>query len=134
MKKWQDFALWVVLFVLWGVLSEFVESGIEIGMFSDWFFVLFNVFVFALAWVGVFFWVKKLENKSVKKTSKNVSFLKFGIEFVLFWSVFMAFDIVRYLLKHNTLNDWSLLVGCTVFIFIGWFCGRFGNILFKSKK
>jgi len=133
MKKWQDFLLWVVVFVMWDTFIEFIKSCIERGMFSDWFFVLLCVAVFVLAWVGVFFGMKILKDKKIKKTSTKINFLTWAMEFVLFWSVFVAFDVARYLLEHGMLNGWVLLFVCVAFMFVGWAGGRLDSILFKPK-
>ena len=133
MKKWQDFLLWVVLFVLWDTLAEFVKSGAEAGLLSEWFFALFSFGVFVLAWLAVFFCLRILKGKKIKKTEKKKSFLTWGIEFVLFWSVFVTFDVARYLLEHDMLNGWLLLGVCMLFMFIGLVGGRLSDMLFKPK-
>ena len=134
MKEWQDFLLWVVAFVLWDTLVEFIKSGTKTGVVSDWFFVVFSIAVFVLAWVGVFFGLRILKDKKIKKTSKKINFLIWAVDFVLFWSVFAVFDVARYLLEYGMLNGWSLLVVCILFMFIGWAGGRLEGLLFKPKK
>jgi len=133
MKKWQDFLLWVIVFVMWDTFIEFIKSCIENGMFGEWVFVVLCSAVFVLAWVGVFFGMKVLKDKKINKTPKKITFLTWGMEFVLFWSVFAAFDVARYLLEHGMLNGLALLVVCVVFMFIGWAGGRLDSILFKPK-
>ena len=134
MKRWRDFLFFFVVFVLWDTLVEFIKSGTKTGVVSDWFFVVFSIVVFVLAWVGVFFWVKVLKNKKIKKTEKKIKFLTWAVDFVLFWSVFAVFDVARYLLEYAMLNGWSLLIVCVLFMFIGWAGGRLDNLLFKPKK
>lgn len=134
MKRWRDFLFFFVVFVLWDTLVEFIKSGTKTGVVSDWFFVVFSILVFVLAWVGVFFGLKILKDKKIKKTSKKINFLTWGMEFVLFWSVFVAFDVARYLLEHGMLNGLALLFVCVTFMFIGWAGGRLDNLLFKPKK
>ena len=134
MKRWQDFLLWVVLFVLWDTLAEFIKSSAEAGILSDWFFVLLSLGVFVSVWIAVFFGVRTLKNKKVKKTEKKKSFLTWGTEFVLFWSVCVTFDVAIYLLEHNMLNGWLLLGVCMLFMFIGFVGGRLNDLLFKPKN
>ncbi len=134
MKRWRDFLFFFVVFVLWDTLVEFIKSGTKTGVVSDWFFVVFSIAVFVLAWVGVFFGLRILKDKKIKKTEKKINFLIWAVDFVLFWSVFAIFDVARYSLEYAMLNGWSLLVVCVLFMFIGWAGGRLDSVLFKPKK
>lgn len=134
MKRWRDFLFFFVVFVLWDTLVEFIKSGTKTGVVSDWFFVVFSIAVFVLVWVGVFFGLRILKDKKIKKTEKKIKFLTWAVDFVLFWSVFAVFDVARYLLEYAMLNGWSLLIVCVLFMFIGWAGGRLDNLLFKPKK
>ncbi len=134
MKRWRDFLFFFVVFVLWDTLVEFIKSGTKTGVVSDWFFVVFSIAVFVLAWVGVFFGLRIVKDKKIKKTEKKINFLIWAVDFVLFWSVFAVFDVARYLLEYAMLNGWSLFVVCVLFMFIGWAGGRLDSVLFKPKK
>ena len=96
--------------------------------------VLVAFLTLLFGWIGVLFVVKSLKNKRTKNTEPQKSFSFWFIYFVLIWSVFMTFDVMKYCLENGMLNHWYSFVFGVVFIFIGWAAGHLGNILPKSNK
>lgn len=134
MKRWQDFVLWILCFVGLDMWFDFIKSMIENGVLSKWAFPLIAFVMFVLGWVAVFFVAKALKNKKIKKTEFKESFGVWFIWFVLFLSVFIMADVMRYFLENNMLNIRSLIVIGWCFMFIGWAGGRLDSVLFKPKK
>lgn len=134
MKKWQDFVLWILCFVGLDTFFDFIKSLTEQGVLNMWAFPIIGFIIFVLSWVAVFFVAKALKNKKIKKTEHRESFYVLFIWFVLFLSVFIMADMMRYFLENNMLNIWCFMVMGICFMFIGWAGGRLDNLLLKPKK
>ena len=134
MKKWKEFLLWFLAFWALDAIFDFIKSMIDKGILEKWCLVLVAFLTLLFGWIGVLFVVKSLKNKRTKNTEPQKSFSFWFIYFVLIWSVFMTFDVMKYCLENGMLNHWYYFVFGVVFMFIGWAAGRLGNILPKSNK
>lgn len=134
MKKWQEFLLWFVIFFALDRVFDFIKSLTEKGFLEEWCLILFAFLTIFLGWIGVLFVVKSLKNKKTKNMNPRKSFSIWFIYFVLIWSVFMTFDVMKYCLEKGMLNHWYYFMFGVIFIFIGWTGGCLNNILPKPNK
>lgn len=134
MKKWQEFSLWFLVFFTLDVVFDFIKSLIEKGFLEKWYLILFAFLTIFLGWIGVLFIIKSLKNKKTKNTNPKKSFSLWFIYFVLIWSIFMAFDVMKYSLENDMLNYWYCFMFGLVFMFFGWAGGKLNNVLPKQGK
>lgn len=131
MKKWQESLFWVVCFVFVDVIFEFIKNLAENGKLNGWVFVLAALAMFVGGWMAAFAGAKSLKNK---KSEKRICWMVGFVDFVIVCSVYMAFDVMQYLLEHNILNEYYFFGIGGVLIFIGWGAGRLNGMLPKPKK
>jgi len=136
MKKWQKFLLWFVMFAVLGAISDCVKYFIESGVLNKWTFVFVGFAAFIIGWIGILFGVKFLQQKGkeTKKDKKKKDCLISFIYFMLVWSVFIVFDIMRYSWENNMLDKYYFFVIGLVCMFLGWADARLEGILPKRKK
>lgn len=136
MKIRQRFLFWFVMFAMLGAISDVIKYFIESGVLNRWFFVLTGFSAFVIGWIGVLFGVRFLQQKSkeTKKDKKKKDYLINFIYFMLVWSVFIAFDMMRYSLENNMLDKYYFFGIGLVCMFIGWMAARLENIVPKSKQ
>lgn len=131
MKKWQEFLLWVVCFMIIDATFEFIKTLAENGTLSKWTFASVALAMFVVGWIAAFIGVKSLKNK---KTEKKNNWIVGLIYFVMVWSACMTFDVMRYSLENNMLNTYYFFGIGTALMFTGWACGRMETVLPKPKK
>ncbi len=131
MKKWQEFLLWGICFAFVDTVFDFIKSLAENGILNTWTFAMVVLAMFIAGWIGVFFAIKPLKNKkAVKKNNLIIGYAYF----VLIWSVYITFDLMKYSLENNMLNTWYFFGIGLVFMFVGWAGCRLDRVLFKPKN
>ena len=131
MKRWQEFLLLFVCFVVADMSFELIKYVTEQGFLPGYAVAWILLGLFVLGWTIVFRGTKSLKSK--KTTTKNIITVGFAY-FMLFWSVYMTFEIMQYFLENNFLNHWYFFGVGVIFMFIGWAGGYLTNILSKSNK
>lgn len=130
MKSWKEFLIWFVAFVVTDTVFEFIKSLTENGMLNKWTFVLITFITLIVGWVSAFVGAKFLKNTKTEKNRWIVGL----IDFVMFWSVWITFDVMNFSLANNMLNEYYFFGIGAVLVFIGWAAGHLEVILPKQKK
>lgn len=134
MKKWQEFLLWVLAFFALDAIFDFMKSLVEKGVLEKWCLALIAFLTLFLGWIGVLFAVKSLKNRKTKNVERKKSFLVWFIYFVLIWSIFVTFDVMKYSLENGMLNHLYCFMFGVVFMFLGWAGGKLDKMFSKSNK
>lgn len=131
MKRWQEFFVWGLCFVLVDVGFGLIRTMVENGALDKYVFVGAALAGLLIGWGALFF----IANLSKQKKSVKKNPWVFGaVYFILIWSVYMAFEVIDFSLAHNMLNKWYFMTIGMVCMFIGWSAGRMDNMLPKAKK
>jgi len=130
-KNWLVFLIWFVFFLGLDIVSETMKYCI---VTDRWFLACIGLVFLILCWVWVFLRIDLLQTKDTQKNKRKKKFLTFGIWFVYLGSLFMTFDIMKYLVENSVMNKWYFLIIGFVCIFLGWFGARLDMKCFNKKK
>lgn len=73
MKKWQEFLIWIIYFILVDVCFDFIQYFLDYSVFNRWYFFIVGFALLSLGWLGCW-----LDSKlgTIKKLNKNLKLRK----------------------------------------------------------